>query len=120
MSDTSILEHIAQHYLSSQDFNGLPVHVLRREHGLTQLDTFDLVDQLLRSGEVDVMFGDLNSNPHIRADSDVPLEKQLAFLAELGINDSDCLYPTRKYLANRDFGDHGGMASHCVTPRRPW
>ncbi|MBK7491922.1 MAG: AAA family ATPase [Nitrosomonas sp.] len=99
-NDSSILEYIAEHYLSSHDFNGLPVRTLREAYSLTKDTSLQLVERRLRSQDIDVMFGNIHVNPHIKAFSHITHEKQLEFLAELGLEDSHCLYPSAKYLSS--------------------
>lgn len=100
--DSNVLEYISEFYLSSGDFNGVPVRDLRRQYALSAEDASLLVERLLRAGHVDVMFGNLHSNPHIKAYEGVPHERQLAFLAELGLRDHHCVYPSATLLATLD------------------
>ncbi len=100
--DSTIIEYIAEHYLSSRDFNGVPVRVLRKAHALTKQAALQAVERFLRAGDIDVMFGNVHVNPHIKAFSHITQIKQLEFLAELGLDDSHCIYPSRGYLSKID------------------
>lgn len=98
--DSTILGYIAEFYLSSRDFNGVPVRNLRQQFALDHAGATQLAERLVRTGQVDLMFGNVHPNTHIRAFSHIPSEKQLKFLNELGLSDSVCVYPARKYLAS--------------------
>lgn len=97
--DSTLLEYIAEHYLSSRDFNGLPVRTLRQTHGLTKDAARQVAERLLRAEDIDIMFGNVHVNPHIKAFSHITPEKQIDFLAELGLEDSHCIYPSKGYLS---------------------
>jgi hypothetical protein len=97
-SDSTVLEYISEFYLSSGDFNGVPVRDLRHRYALSTGDARHLVERLLSAKLVDVMFGNAHSNPHIRAYSGISHERQLEFLAELDLADHHCVYPAEAHL----------------------
>lgn len=99
MDDPTALEYIAEFYLSSHNFNGLPVRTLREHLGLDMLAANELLERLVKAEEVDLLFGNVHPNPHIKAFSHITHAQQLAFLKELGLTDSVCVYPGKKYLA---------------------
>lgn len=98
MSDSTALEYITEFYLSSHDFNGVPVRTLRKHLGLEPPAAKELLERLLRAEQVDLLFGNIHPNPHIRAFSHIPHEKQLQFLEEIGLTDSVCAYPGKSHL----------------------
>lgn len=100
--DSRILEYIAEFYLSSRDFSGVPVRRLRHDFALSSEEVRQLTQRLLRAKQLDVMFGNIHSNPHIKAYSNVPHEHQLEFLNQLGLQDHHCLYPAADLLATLD------------------
>lgn len=98
MTDSSAIDYIREFYLSSTDFNGLPVGALRKQLGLNMLAARELLEILVKSEEVDLLFGNVHPNPHIKAFSHITHEQQLEFLNELGLSDSVCVYPGKKHL----------------------
>ncbi|MDP2603706.1 MAG: AAA family ATPase [Deltaproteobacteria bacterium] len=99
MDDQAVLQAIAQAYLTSGDFNGYPVPSLRREFGLTTSEAKEAVRRLLRERKIDVIFGNVHPNPHIKAFSHISNEDQRKFLDEFEFTDHICLYPSREVLA---------------------
>jgi hypothetical protein len=99
MTDSDALEFISDFYLSSRDFNGVPVRTLRNHLELDMLATSELLERLVKSEEVDLLFGNVHPNPHIKAFSHITHEQQLEFLKELCLTDSVCVYPGKKQLA---------------------
>lgn len=99
MLDQALLDAIAQHYLSSGDFNGYSVRRLRREFKLETREAKTTVERLLLIGKIEVLFGNVHPNPHIKAFSNISNEAQLRFLAELEFTDHICLFPSREFLA---------------------
>ena len=51
-----------------------------------------------RYRKIDVMFGNVHPNPHIKAFSDIPNEDQQKFLDDVEFTDHICLYPSREFL----------------------
>jgi len=98
IDDSTALEYISEFYLSSRDFNGVPVRTLRNELGLEQPTAKELLERLLRAEKIDLLFGNIHPNPHIKAFSHIPHEKQLQFLKEIGLTDSVCVYPGKIHL----------------------
>lgn len=99
IDDSTALEYISEFYLSSLDFNGVPVRTLRKHLGHDMLATTELLERLLKAEDVDLLFGNVHPNPHIKAFSHIGHEQQLEFLKELGLTDSVCVYPGKKHLA---------------------
>lgn len=98
-NDQALLDAIATHYLTSGDFNGLPVRVLQSQFNLTLADAKEATRRLLLAEQIDVVFGNVHPNPHIKAFSHISSTQQQAFLEELEFGDHVCLYPSQKYLA---------------------
>jgi hypothetical protein len=99
MTDSAALEYISEFYLSSRDFNGVPIRTLRKHIGLDMPATRELLERLVKSEDVDLLFGNVHPNPHIKAFSPITHEQQLEFLKECGLTDSVCVYPGKKHLA---------------------
>jgi len=83
----ALLVRVVDHYLSSRDFNGLPVD--------EDMDV-DVVAALIASGHLSLNRGDRHPNPHIRAFASEPIKKQLAKLKKDGL--AGCLYPEPEHL----------------------
>ena len=86
-----LLAKICDFYLDSGDFNGLPVRVLA-----PKIDTSEIVAQLIRTGEVDIVRGDGHPNPYIKALHADPIDIQIEKIQKEGL--AGCLYPTNKTL----------------------
>ena len=93
----TLLTKVREHYESSRDFNGLPIHLLDK----TNLHLKDIIVELIRSKEIDLVRGDLHPNPHIKALPAEPLNIQIRKIEEQGLG-TGCLYPTPKHL--KQFG----------------
>lgn len=88
-------ELVAQFYLKSHDFNGLPVQ------GIASVgaDTADLIE-LIKLRKVDLVRGDIHPNPHIKAFDVEPPDEQITKIEKKGLD--GCLYPTSDALARRE------------------
>lgn len=86
-----IIEYIARFYLDSPDFNGCPQGQL--------FETFPNVTRSqigawIESGDLELVTGEMDLNPHIRRFPSWPIERQIAELGNAG-----CMYPTKSTLA---------------------
>src|SRR5262245_26076529 len=99
MDDQALLQTIVQGYLTSGDFNGYSVGCLQREFILTSSEAKETIRRLLKDRKIDVMFGNIHPNPHIKAFSDIPHEDQQKFLDDVEFTEHICLYPSREILA---------------------
>lgn len=82
-------------YLTSGDFNGLPVRTLESDASL-----IDDVRLLIQARAIDLVRGDRHGNPHIKALAVDPVDEQLSKIDQDGLGHG-CLYPTPDLLANR-------------------
>lgn len=94
MSKQHILKTVADFYLNSGDFNGLPVRNL--QYPLEQL--IPAIAQLVRDNKITLNFGDIHPNPHIKAFDPEPVHQQLEKVERLGIQGA-CLYPSESHLS---------------------
>ena len=92
-TEESLLDEMSEHYLTSLDFNGLPVRAI----GGPSEHIMSLVKRLVTSGRVDVVFGDTHPNPHIKAFDPGPIDTQMEKIERLGLTEA-CLYPSPTYL----------------------
>ena len=99
MRKEEIIESIVQFYLESGDFNGFPVYRLKQEFGLSAIEAKNMIQDLIRSHRIDVVFGNIHPNPHIKAFSNITGEDQLRFLEELEFSEHFCLYPSPETLS---------------------
>ncbi len=98
--DAQILDSIAEFYLNSDDFNGIPAQEILRQFGIDHAELKPILVKLVLGNEAGVVFGDHHPNMHIRALPDHPVEVQIDTLnASLGPD--YCVYPTRKSLEGR-------------------
>ena len=89
--EEKLLRIVTGYYLRSHDFNGTPV----RSIGLANKEK--LIESLVKNGYLDINFGDIHPNPHIKALESDPIEIQLDKIEKLNLEDT-CLYPSKKYL----------------------
>jgi hypothetical protein len=88
MNSEELLTRVTDFYLTSEGFNGLPVHGIHLE--LAELRT--LIRPLVESGHLYVNYGDRHPNPHVLAFDPEPLEEQLRKLDGEQL-EAACLYP---------------------------
>lgn len=91
----ALLKVIADYYLCSRNYNGLPVRALVERIDLSHMR--DLVTPLLEADLISVMFGDYHSTPHIKALPPEPVAEQLEKLLTAQFQNA-CLYPTPRHL----------------------
>lgn len=99
MTPEELVDAVTDYYLRSDDWNGLPAHVLLAGSPMTVADVKSLLRPLLERESLSVNFGDIHPNPHIRALPDPPLEHQLRVL-NASVDDRFVMYPTAATLIN--------------------
>ena len=91
-----MIELVTDYYLNSRDFNGLPLHTLRKDYSVRKPD----LKALIETGDIEVHFGYGHPNPHVRAlplgDKDVQLKTLQHVTGEQ--LEYAVLYPTEKRL----------------------
>jgi hypothetical protein len=90
-----VLSTIANFFLDSNDFNGIPLSDLESDTGISGDDLGKLLTELLRDGKISLVF---DINPHVKRFPDLPAEEQIKRLTterNLG-----CAYPTPAVLAS--------------------
>ena len=92
-----ILESVADFYLSSRDFNGLPLRNITNNLTLQAKELKDVITSLIQQDKVSLVFGDIHPNPHVKALWDEPKEKQIQKLNTLNLEHT-CVYPSSTYL----------------------
>ncbi|MCH8493676.1 MAG: AAA family ATPase [Idiomarina sp.] len=105
----AVIKAVTKQYLESGDFNGYPVYALKEAFNIDNDVAKELIRELISDREIDVVFGNIHPNPHIKAFSETTAEQQIEFLGTLGFSEHFCLYPTKETLANikeeKDYGD---------------
>lgn len=92
-----LLTKVREHYETSRDFNGLPIHALEK----TYSNLNGTIIELIRSEEIELVRGDIHPIPHIKALPAEPICEQVRKIEEEGLG-TGCLYPTPKHL--KSFG----------------
>ncbi|APG27027.1 AAA family ATPase [Syntrophotalea acetylenivorans] len=95
----TVIDKITKHYLESGDFNGYPVYALKKKYEINDESAKALLRELILSRKIDVVFGNIHPNPHIKAFSDTSAEQQIEFLEQLEFVDHFCLYPSKETLS---------------------
>jgi hypothetical protein len=90
LDHSAVLDSVVKFYLESHDFNGYPVYKLKEEYSLSDLEARQLMEDLVSSGAVDVVF---TGNPHIKPFNSPDIDAQLAGLKSLEFSEHFCLYP---------------------------
>lgn len=85
-----LLAAVTQKYLTSGDFNGLPLY-----DSQCVADTGE-IRSLISAGLIDLVRGDFHPNPHIKALPAEDIPTQLAKIDQFGLE--GCLYPARGHL----------------------
>lgn len=98
MKEKEITKSVIKFYFESGDFNGYPVYRLKEEFGLSDVQAKRVMRNLIKSQKVDVVFGNIHHNSHIKAFSNTSREDQLKFLEELEFSEHFCLYPSSELL----------------------
>lgn len=105
----AVIDEVTKHYLESGDFNGYPVYALKKSFDIGDEAAKDLLRELITARKIDVLFGNIHPNPHIKAFSDTTAEQQIEFLETLEFSEHFCLYPAKETLASieatKDYGD---------------
>ena len=92
-----LLKRITDFYLSSRDFNGIPLSTLATSEDRGRLSI--ALAALVRDELVSIVFGDRHPNPHIRALPDHHSPDSQVQLLETDAWRHACAYPLPKHLA---------------------
>jgi len=89
----NILGKITEFYLSSRDFNGLPIRNIVQDFKLEEAELNRILISLIQDARISLTFGDIQPNPHIKAFREEPKEKQIARLKGSNL-EYICAYPS--------------------------
>ena len=106
-----ITAKVANFYLTSNDFNGYPVHSLKKDFNLDNAEAKQVLFDLVSNQFIEVVFGNTHPNPHIRAFSGTSPAEQLSYLEQLEFSEHFCLYPLPHSLEN-----HADLSNHTNAP----
>lgn len=93
LTSEDLVNKVRKCYEESRDFNGLPVRALKASDSRLRA----IIIELIKSGEIDLVRGDVHPNPHIKALAAEPIDLQIEKINKLGLGEG-CLYPTQKHL----------------------
>jgi len=93
-----IVQRVTEFYLGSRDFNGYPVHTLISEFALNEAEVAKVLRDLIEAERIEVVFGNVHPNAHIKAFSGTSKEQQLEWLDSLDLSGHFCLYPTAQTI----------------------
>ncbi len=94
--EKTIESQVVSHYLTSGDYNGLPLHHLASDLGADPKSLVEVVVPLVKTGRVSLP-SPLQTNPHVMAFKS-SIEEQLRWFDERESR-SVCLYPTAQSIA---------------------
>lgn len=89
MAKKDLLNSITEKYLSSEEFNGYPLHSGESEK--------QIITELVQDGKIEINFGDQHPNPHIKAFDLGDKKTQIEKITNLGLSNA-CAYPTKEHL----------------------
>jgi len=92
--EEEILESVAKYYLTSRDFNGLPLRIIKT---VSKKKLKSVITSLIQQDKVSLVFGDTHPNPYIKAFWDESKETQIQKLNTLNLEHT-CIYPSATYL----------------------
>lgn len=96
----SIVEDALDKYFDSGDFNGLPIYAISEKYGVSADDLEPDLRALIQDEKIEVWFGNVHPNTHIKAFSWVSKEQQIEFLDSIGLTKNCCIYPSQATLAD--------------------
>jgi hypothetical protein len=91
-----ILENITNFYLNSNDFNGISISLLTSN--IEELKKY--LRDLIKTGNINLNFGDTHPNPHILAFPPEKKDIQIKKLNNLQNINNCCAYPSKLHLEN--------------------
>jgi hypothetical protein len=91
-----ILQEITRRYLTSRDFNGIPLLLLAEELKIPEEKLLKEVSKLIQDNKLQVIFSDTDVNPHIIRIGVEPIKTQLEKLSKIDVH--ACGYPTSEHL----------------------
>lgn len=95
MDRDKMLDELTSFYLSSHDYNGMPVSALVRTYG--EAEARERLSSLVNNALVSVVFSDYHPNPHIKALPSEPKKEQREKLTTSKFLHA-CVYPSAKHL----------------------
>lgn len=92
----TLLDKITDFYLTSRDFNGIPIAQLIDDEGNSEAVVE--LEKLVLDGQISLVFGDRHPNAHVRALPDHHTPEKQAELLKTANRNHTCAYPLRKHL----------------------
>lgn len=93
-TEGEILNRISAFYLSSPDFNGLPIEKIVEEFHFKKSELNNILTSLILEDKISLNF---QENPHIKQLRDQPKEKQIERLKSSNLTNI-CAYPSQSHL----------------------
>ncbi len=97
---SQLLQLVVEHYLNSRDFNGIPYSSLIEKLGIQETEIVPVLSELIAEDQIEIMYGDYQPNPHIKAWAGKDKEGQLDKLQNSQLLNQACVYPASKPLAD--------------------
>lgn len=90
-----LLNEIAQFFMKSTDFNGLPLRSLTAKHRNDVEELFNTLSSLIEEESICAVYDEVN--PHVKRFKNRHIQEQIVLL-KVENEDNICLYPHRKHL----------------------
>ncbi|MGO9211599.1 MAG: hypothetical protein ACLP2H_15910 [Terriglobales bacterium] len=100
VADDELLRAVLDYFVLSHDFNGVPASHLVKAFNIGWPELQERLGELIAAQQVSLAFASHSVTPHIKRLPDLPIDVQLAKLAEEGIN-CICIYPSADNIATR-------------------
>lgn len=92
-----ILGKITEFYLSTRNFNGLPIRDIFLYFEIGESELRNILISLIREGKISLNFGDIHPNPHVKALWEETGEEQIEKLQRSNLQNV-CAYPSILHL----------------------
>jgi len=99
-NEDKIVDLALNQYFKSADYNGYHAYYLPQLLSLSTNEIKELLKNLLKSEKIDCAIDTFHPNPHIKAFSWIPIEKQIEEVSKVEDLRSVCVYPSKSTLAN--------------------
>jgi len=94
-----IKNDVIEHYLKSNDFNGISFHSLTSKYSNDESAIISALKELIETDDIDMEYPEYHPNPHIKAFSGIPKQDQIKRLSNIDSLRYACVYPSSSLLA---------------------
>jgi hypothetical protein len=96
-----IVKKVLEHYIESQDYNGILAAKLAKINELEDSIFLDMLKDLIEEDKITLTFASISENPFIKRFPDLTIDKQIEKLKLSPLNEI-CVYPSSNTLSSID------------------